>query len=679
MDHFVVKVGFFILLHSLLCLDLYAQQTEPDAVLIKKDTSSHMKMLKEVVIYPFVLNNREKIIAPAQIISGPDLQKLNSLSVADAVRFFSGAQLKDYGGIGGLKTIDVRSMGTNHTAVFYDGLQVGNAQNGQVDLGKFSLDNIESIGLYNAKGSSIFQSAEAFASGASIYLESKIPTFKKNKKTNLGARFKTGSFGLVNPSMLWQQKVSKNSSSNVSAEFIRAHGEYKFRYTNGVYDTTATRYNADITSFRIEAGLNGIFPDSSLWKIKFYMYESERGLPGAVVSNHFQNHQRLWNGDSFLQLSWQKKMNQWYELKASSKISHIHTRYLDPFYQNIEGKLDNRFRESSSYFSLSNHFKLTKNWTAALSADHKRNELKADLYHFPYPVRNSLLAVAATNIQFSRVQIQGSLLATFVQDKVKQYASAGSKQEYTPAFNVSWQPFVTKDFHLRAFYKNIFRMPSFNDLYYTFIGNVKLRPEYAEQYNVGFIYSKYIAKGFLEAISLTVDAYQNFITDKIIALPGTNLFRWSMMNLGEVDIKGLDVVLKNGWRVTDSISLHTGFQYTFQQALNVTPGWYNFNHQIPYVPCHGGSLTAALNYQKWNLNYSFIYTGERYSQSANIPANYVPAWYTHDLAFSRTVFYKQNTLKISGEIMNLANQYYDVVVNYPMPGRSVRISLAIDM
>lgn len=75
--------------------------------------------------------------------------------MADALRYFSGVQLKDYGGVGGLKTIDIRSMGTNHMGVFYDGIQLGNAQNGLVDLGRFSLDNVEEIALYNGEGSDL--------------------------------------------------------------------------------------------------------------------------------------------------------------------------------------------------------------------------------------------------------------------------------------------------------------------------------------------------------------------------------------------------------------------------------------------------------------------------------------------------------------------------------------------
>lgn len=47
-------------------------------------------------------------------------------------------------------------MGTNHVGVFYDGIQLSNAQNGQVDLGMFSLDNMQAISLYNGQKSQIF-------------------------------------------------------------------------------------------------------------------------------------------------------------------------------------------------------------------------------------------------------------------------------------------------------------------------------------------------------------------------------------------------------------------------------------------------------------------------------------------------------------------------------------------
>lgn len=98
----------------------------------KLDSLHH---LNEVVVTARI--NKEVI--PVQSLSGDKLEKLAAHSVADAIRYFSGVQIKDYGGIGGLKTVNIRSMGTNHVGVFYDGIELGNAQNGVIDLGRFSL------------------------------------------------------------------------------------------------------------------------------------------------------------------------------------------------------------------------------------------------------------------------------------------------------------------------------------------------------------------------------------------------------------------------------------------------------------------------------------------------------------------------------------------------------------
>ena len=105
--------------------------------------------LSEVV----VTADRIREIVPAQKLAGRQLERLRSNSVADALRYFSGVQVKDYGGIGGLKTVNVRSLGSQHVGVFYDGIQISNAQNGTVDLGKFSMDNMEVLSVYNGQKS----------------------------------------------------------------------------------------------------------------------------------------------------------------------------------------------------------------------------------------------------------------------------------------------------------------------------------------------------------------------------------------------------------------------------------------------------------------------------------------------------------------------------------------------
>lgn len=614
---------------------------------------------------------------PAQILKGKDLENMNSLSVADAVRFFSGVQLKDYGGVGGLKTVNIRSLGTNHTTVFYDGLALGNAQNGQVDLGKFSLNNIEEIALYSGQNPDLLQPAKAYASASAMYLKAKTPFFAENEILKASLNLKSGSFGLINPSIDLDYKINEKIYTRVNTEYLNADGHYKFAYTNGVYDTTAIRSNTDILALRVEAGLYGKPDSSASWAIKYYHYHSERGLPGAIISNRFDYTQRLWDTNNFLQFDFQKRFNKTYKLALKGKYATDYTRYLDPEFINLDGFLDNRYTQKEGYLSLANEFQVLPFWRINVSADYQYNTLGANLYRFAYPTRTSFLAVLVTDIQLGDLNLQGSLLSTSVNETVKEFQSAANKQEYTPTVMFNWKPFTNDAIRLRGFYKSIFRMPTFNDLYYTFVGNTYLNPEYTEQYNLGFSYSKSFKTRFINQLDIQGDGYYNTVKDKIVAMPSGNLFRWTMMNLGKVEIKGLEVNIKTQSLLSDQIVLSTGLNYTYQNAVDVTLDGYNYKHQIPYTPLHSGSFITTLTTASFGANYSFIYTGERYSQKTNIPVNYVEPWYTHDITGWYSFKVKKQHYTIRAEVNNLFNQYYDVILNFPMPGRHYRFTLNV--
>lgn len=675
--------GKAILCASLLLITLntaFAQtpKVKPDTT--RRDTAK-TRQLQEVKILGARSGIRNTSPTPLQILKGAELERLNSFSVADAIRFFSGVQLKDYGGIGGLKTVNVRSLGTNHTAVFYDGLQVGNAQNGQIDLGRFSLDNIEEIALYNGQKSEIFQSAKAFSAASSLYLQSTQPKFADSEHTHLRFAYKTGSFGLINPSVLWQQKLSNTVTSTISTEWVKANGRYKFRYTNGVFDTTAVRNNTDIESYRLEAGLNGQLPDSSKWAVKVYGYTSDRGLPGAIVSNHFNYPQRQWDRNIFAQTSYQTNANNRYALILNAKYANDYLRYVDPTYLKDVGIQDNRFRQQELYVSAANRYKITPVWDIALSTDYQLNTLDANLDYFPYPTRNTFLASLASQLKLKRFNLQASVLGTFVNDKVREFVSAGNKTEFTPAMLASWQPFSSSDFLIRAFYKSIFRMPTFNDLYYTFIGNTLLKPEYTKQYDIGFTYSHSFDNSALKTIAIQADGYFNKVKDKIVAIPSQNLYRWTMYNIGDVPIKGLEINIQTNWKVGSKININTAVNYTYQQARYRVDG-FTYAYNIPYVPLHSGSFTAGAEYQKFEFNYSFLYMGPRYNQlsdAQNAVYNYMEPWYTHDASVGYNSKIYKHKAKFVLEVNNLFNQDREVISNFPMPRRFYRLKISYNI
>lgn len=641
--------------------------------------SDTLLKLKEVTIYS---NRMQKKMSPVQILSGKELEKLNVYSVADALRYFSGVQIKDYGGIGGLKTVNIRSMGSHHVGVFYDGIELGNAQNGVVDLGRFSLDNMEVISLYNGQKSAIFQPAKDYSSASAIYMQTRKPLFKGEKKNNLNIGVKGGSFSTINPSLLWEHRFNERISSSISTEYMYTSGRYKFTYAKkDGYDTTAVRQNGDVRMLRLENAFFGKVPKGE-WKAKAYLYNSERGYPGAAVREEpgkFRHQDRQWDTNLFVQGSFQNYFKPWYSLLANGKYAYDYLHYLsDPRLDVTTMYVDNHYRQQEIYASAAHLFTIYPWWRMSLSNDFQWNALRADLIDFVYPTRNTILTSAATSFDFNRLMLQASLLYTHVDDNTRtKGANAGTKNKYTPSVIATWQPLTKLPLNVRAFYKKVFRMPTLNDLYYTFIGNKDLKPEYTTQYGVGITFSHTWNNHWLKSLDLQIDSYYNEVDDKIIAMPTSNQFRWTMINLGHVEIRGLDAAIRGEWGF-GKVELSTLFNYTYQKAQDFTDPtseWYG--GQIPYIPWHGGSIILNGSYQTWSCNYSFIYTGERYEAVANIPENYAQPWYTHDFSLSKTFQWEKTGIRVTAEINNIFNQQYEVVQCYPMPGTSFKIKLNV--
>lgn len=631
-----------------------------------------------------VVENRQKEIIPAQSIDENKIKSLNAQSVADALRYFSGIQLKDFGGVGGIKTVNIRSMGTNHVGIFYDGIQLGNAQNGQIDLGRYSLDNIEEIQLYNGQKSNIFQSAKDFGSSGTIYIRTKRPRFQSGENYRLSAQFKTGSFGLVNPELVWEQRLSRYLTMSTSAGFTNANGRYKYRYKrlnidNSIaYDTTATRQNGDINAFRAESSLFGFLPSGS-WSAKVYFYNSERGIPGAIVNNVFLNGERQWDRNLFIQGAFDYLLGHDYEIKINAKYANDYTHFLRDDPQMLY--VDNRYWQQEIYISIAGLRRITSWWDISMATDMQWNKLNASLPSFTYPRRYTEMVSLATAVKSNGINIQASVLATFLQDRAGNDLSGGrkwtSRHEWTPALFFNWQPLHSNSWSINAFIKKSFRMPTFNDLYYTEIGNATLKPEYTYQYSIGTIRRWTWHNSILHHLSITGNAYFNKVTNKIIAYPSGQQFRWTMLNLGQVEILGAEISADASASICN-VGIGLCLNYTYQKARDFTDREDSYyGHQIPYIPKHSGSTTIQSNWKGWNLNYSFIYTGERYNSQENIPRNYEQPWYTHDASLYKQFSIYNISARIGLEVNNLLNQDYEVILNYPMPGRNYKLTIKL--
>lgn len=645
---------------------------------LRAQTSQHT-ILEEVEV---VSRHTFSDIIPMQTLGGKQLEKMNSLSVADAIRFFSGMQVKDYGGVGGIKTVNIRSMGSQHLGVYYDGIELGNAQNGQIDLGQFSLDNVESISLYNGQKSSLMQTASDYGNAGSVYIHTRQPDFAEGVKQHLRAKIKYGSSNLLQLSALYERKLSDRLNVSVNFGTLTSDGHYKFRYMRKnydgsvAYDTTAVRQNGDVQALRLEGNLYGLFTNGG-WNFKVYTYQSNRGIPGAIVNNVWRREERQVDSNTFLQGSCWKDIGNKYSFRVLGKYANYYTHYQNR--DTTTMMVDNKYRQQEAYLSTTHCVKLAAWLSMSVAYDVRWSLLNSDVYTCPEPHRWSHLVSMAAAVSFRRFGAQASLLYNNTHDTGKKSNTGTSPvgtmnpvSRFTPALFMNYYLNKIKTLSVHAFIKNSFRMPTFNDLYYSEIGNSNLRPEKVTQYDLGVKYNKSFMRHW--SIRTQADVYYNNVRDKIVAYPKGQQFRWTMLNLGRVHVTGLDVEAETAYSVrTFMTSLR--LQYTYQKSIDVTNEHDSYyRNQIPYIPKHSGSAVFSMDWKSLSFNYSFIYTGERYSQRENITVNHLEPWYTSDVSLSYVLQSKKAEWRLTFEIGNLFAQDYDVILNYPMPQRTFAIS-----
>jgi hypothetical protein len=610
--------------------------------------------------------------APLQRLEREGISRLGIHDLSEAIRHFSGVSLKDYGGIGGLKTVSVRSLGARHTAVSYDGVSVADVQSGQVDISRFSLDHVENLSLSIGQTDDIFQTARLYASAGALRIETQKPRFD-SRNFALEGRIRAGSSGLFNPSLRYEQRLGKRYAATLHTDWLRADGRYPYTFANGDIVTRAIRKNSDIRSLRTELNLFAERPEGGKLRLKGYWFDSERGLPGPVILYNDYHTERLGNRNGFIQGAYDRQLHEQLRLRGQAKVDYARTRYRDFHSKYLEGHQTDVYTQREYYASSALLYTPAPPLAFSLATDAFVNTLAATTPLCAYPGRFTSLTALAAQYKDSRLTATVSLLGTFVTEEVKRGKPAPDRQRLSPAAGLSYRLFAEHNLRLRLSYKDIFRIPTFNDLYFDRVGSKNLQPEKAVQYNLGLTWSG--SPRPFDRLSLTVDAYYNQVKDKIVAMPA--MFIWSMINMGEVAIRGLDVNLSARLPLAARLYLLTDLSYTLQKAIDVTKKESKtYRHQIPYTPEHAGTASVSLEHRWGTISWLLTAVSSRYSLPQNIEANRMDGYVEQQLSLHRRFRLGQGSLRVQAEVVNTGNAQYEVVRYYPMPGRSFRASIS---
>lgn len=629
------------------------------------DTTTHQ--IDEVQVVDSRKHHTLTSTAPLHVMDHGEMLRMGVTDMADALHRLPGITLRDYGGAGGMKTVSVRGFGAKHTGVSYDGVMLSECQSGEIDLSRYSLDNVGSLSLVIGDNDDIFIPARQATTPASINIQTmSLPT--DDVHPHLAAQLKFGSFGYVSPFLKYEQNLSDRFAFSALGEYTYAENDYPYTIKNGIETIEDRRKNSRMNSGHGELNFLWTISPSDRLTGKVYYYDNDRQLPGQVFYYSNTSRETLRDRNLFGQLMYQKRLSEKLSMKLNGKFNWSASLYDDGMV--ASQILDANYWQREYYTSACLLYLPSDEWAFDYSVDYAHNNLNSTLDTDVRPYRNTLLQSATAKYRTRRLTVMGRLLYSLYLNGAKQGASAEDMRRLSPSLSLSY--LLLPNLHVRASYKEIFRAPTFNENYFFHYGSKDLHPERTEQLNVGVTWTGDFGRTSLQT---TLDGYYNIVKDMIVAVP-FNMFVWNCVNVGKVRVLGLDFTLNASHQLTKRQTLTLSGYYSYQRAQNradETSPYYN--NQIAYTPEHSGSAALAWENPWVNISTHLTTVSERWTTNAHIEGTRVKGYYELGASAYRRFHVGRSMMELRLDLKNLTDKQYEIVGSYPMPGRSYQISL----
>lgn len=597
------------------------------------------------------------------------IQEIAAEDASELIRKFAGVSLKSYGGLGGLKTVSMRGLGTNHSSIVSDGFAISNNQTGQVNLGQIQADNVTNVVSVVGKSQRFVQPISSQIAGSAFLFETFENSFS-NKKMQLRTNIKYGSFDQKNIYLGVKYSPSKFFVS-IFGTYRDANGKYPYSFQNGNLNINEIRQNNDYRDYNF--GVTTGFKNEKFTARLGYKRKSiDQGLPGAVIFYNQTQDERLTTlEDAFFgDLVFVKNK---FHLRAYINGSLNRMNYFDPTYFNSAGKIDVDYNNRSATGGISVLHSISRKWELFGGIEGVVADLKTNDSTFALPVRFHTFGLLGARFKLKKIVFEFEASLQYVDEKNNNGASAKDRFRVNPFVSITGNPFGNK-FIYEVWYRNSFRMPTFNELYYNNIGNNLLEPEDAHQFNIGFGFLPWSKKLKLK---VKTNGFYNRVDNKIVAIPTKNLFVWSMQNVGKTDIYGAEIVTSIDWTINKNWKITSDANYTFQKTIDITDrNSPTYKDQIAYIPLHSGNFDIGFYFKNTGIRLTSNFVGSRYALNENIDANLIDGFYLIDAGIFHQFRIKQkHTLKLQLNIKNITNNSYAYIRSFAMPGINYLISL----
>ncbi|MCB1173028.1 MAG: TonB-dependent receptor [Leptospiraceae bacterium] len=616
----------------------------------------------------------------------------------------AGVRVNRYGGRGAWQSLSLRGSNPNQTNLYIDGIPITNAASGEVNLSDWNVDGLERLDIYRSGDFG----AATIGGSVDLVTNKGDKNCQRTRVKGLGGSYRTAGLGL-NTCGGEAIRYNMHARAEVSDQDFKFHNDNGTPVLNRQDDYDDIRSNAWYREFFGTLNLSTQWAKTDLGFLLDSAWRNH-GVPGPApgqsekTERHVLRHTTGLHSDTrglFLE-----------ELRFKSRLfySQSDTKFFDPRQEfssaqpNTETGLQHYGLILEPLLYLLDWHQTLRFYLALERESYRQDRRDKDnryLETLPVRFRNHSIARLADEFSFwgerltitPAVEYQRIRDRFNVQKKVFSLAEALQEHEENPVRELQSGRihgrlvFYKSDLlalHVMAGWNSGQRAPLFIELFGdrgSIIGNPDLRPERSETTEGGLGIK--IKSGSLTGQSeLTV--FQRRIVDMILFIPNSR-FTLRPENLDAAVIDGLEWSNKTElWR---QLRLHAN--YTWQKAINRSEISYLNGKYLPLRPMH--ELQAGLSWFEpdWEIGAESSFVGATFRDRTNEAANYIPARWNYNL-FARLQFgeylsvnsaskpadKKQRAWALHLDIKNIYNTRLMDINGYPLPGRSLHLSLS---
>lgn len=616
---------------------------------------------------------------------GPRRHRVEDLS--GVLSKMVGVRVRQYGGLGSFATVGIRGSSSSQVDVYLDGVLLNDAYTGTSQIGDLPLDAVRRVEVF--RGFSPPQLGSTSVGGAiNLVPEGSPGAGKASWISGVEARQSFGSFDTSRLTLsLWSEPSP--FSLFVHGGHLQSAGDFAFvddqaTPVNSADDATVLRLNNDFESWNLLGRLSAALPGEGEASLSYNGLFREQGVPGVGSRQSRAARSERESHLVNLQLATQAVFAERLQPSAGGFFSTANEQFHDP-----KGEIgigaqdtDNTFQSYGGNLRASLEGRpLPVMVEGFFEATDERFQPRANL---PEPTvgpdrhRTTQRATASGNLFLFSQKLVLSLTERFLWQTTEFYdppqlpwlpsAPEGAirQRAQTPHVGLRWHPasFLT----VKGNWARVFRQPTMLELFGntgSVSGTPGLDPEEGVNRDIGVV-ATFDAGRHLRAVFIEVVYLNNAIDNLIIYFPNSQ-FTSRPVNIGSARITGWEAsfsgVFWNRLRVAGN--------YARLDGTDTGPVPFYRGNSLPGRPRDEVALSADYSFRRWNVAYEFQWIGPNYLDPANL--SLVPGREIHGAAVRWSVLDEQVVLSAEGR--NLTNNQISDVNGFPLPGRSVFVTV----